>query len=131
MIRIALPFIETSQIVDASSNEVWRIMTDTSLWPRWGPSIRGVKCTDKHLKTDSTGSVQLFSGLWIKFVVTDFEEGRYWSWRMLGVHATGHRVEPLTTTHCRAVFEIPIIAAPYIVVCRVALKRISKLAVQT
>jgi hypothetical protein len=127
MLKIAFPFVEISEEVDAPCNEVWRVMTDTSLWPRWGPSIRNVECPDKHIKRGSTGRIQLFSGLWIKFVVTDLEEERYWTWRILGVPATGHRVEPIGTNRCRAGFEIPIFAAPYLMVCKVALNRIGKL----
>jgi hypothetical protein len=128
MLKIVFPFVEISQTIDASSDQVWRIMTDTSLWPIWGPSIRKVECADKYVKIGSTGSVQLFSILWVRFLVTELEEGRHWSWRILGMRATGHRVESLSTTRCQAVFQIPIFAAPYVIVCKVALNRISKLA---
>ncbi len=127
MLKIAFPFIEVSHIIDAPSHDVWRIMTDTRLWPRWGPSVREIECTDTHLKAGSTGRLQLFWPLWVKFVITEFEEGKYWSWHILGLRATGHRVEPISATRCRAVFTIPIFAAPYVVVCELALKRIREL----
>ena len=131
MLSVTFPFIEIRQTVEAPSYEVWNVMTDTSLWPCWGPSIRRVECADRPIKAGSTGRVQLISGLWIKFVVTNLVEGRYWSWHILGVRATGHRVEPINTTRCLAIFEIPIFAAPYIIVCKVALDRIRKLAGST
>ncbi len=128
MLEIASPYLKVSRRISAPSGEVWRILTDTQLWPYWGPSVRKAECTERYVKAGSTGRVQLFSATWVKFVVTDFEEGRYWSWRVLGIRATGHWVEPLSDTYCRAGFEIPMLAAPYAVVCWVALKRISKLA---
>ncbi len=128
MLKIAFPFIEIGQVIDAPSDDIWRIMTDTHLWPRWGPSVRNVECADRHIKAGSTGRVQLLSGFWVRFVIIDFDERRYWSWRVLGARATGHRVEPLSTTRCQASFEIPIFTAPYVVVCKVALNRIRKLA---
>ncbi len=101
MLNVAYPFIEIRQAVEAPSDEVLNIMTDTSLRPRWGPSIRRVECADRHIKAGSTGRVQLISGLWIKFVVTNLDG-------VLGVLATGHRVERISTTRCLAIFEIPI-----------------------
>lgn len=131
MLKIAFPSIEIRQAIEVPSYEVWNIMTDTSLWPRWGPSVRRVECADRRIKAGSTGRVQLMPGIWIKFVVTSLVEGRYWSWHILGVRATGHRVEPINKTHCLAIFEIPILAFPYIIICKVALNRIRKLARST
>ena len=131
MLKVTYPLIEIGQAVEAPSDEVWNIMTDTSLWPRWGPSIRRVECADRHIRAGSTGRVQLVSGIWIKFVVTGLAEGRYWSWNVLGVRATGHRVEPIDQTHCLAIFEVPIFAAPYVIVCKLALHRIRKLVRST
>jgi hypothetical protein len=41
-----------------------------------------------------------------------------------GIPATGHRVEPLGPERCRVVFEVPLLAAPYLAVCRVAALKI-------
>jgi hypothetical protein len=65
-------------------------------------------------------------GLWVPFVITDFEIDRYWSWRVLGIRATGHRVERLAEGLCRLTFEVPIFGAPYVIVCREAVARIAK-----
>jgi hypothetical protein len=62
----------------------------------------------------------------LPFAISTFEPGARWSWRVAGVPATGHRVEP-TSDGCRIVFEVPIVAAPYAAVCRVALRRLARL----
>ncbi len=131
MFKIAFPFLEVSHTIDASSHDVWRIMTDTRLWPYWGPSVHEVKCTDTVVRVGSTGRIKLFKSFWVKFAITEFEEGKYWSWHILGFRTTGHRVEPISATRCRAVFMVPIFAAPYVVVCKMALKRIDELASNT
>ncbi len=128
MLEIASPYAKVSRRISAPAGDVWRVLTDTRLWPSWGPSVRNVECTERYVNAGSTGRVRLISAIWVKFVVTDFVQGRYWSWRVLGIQATGHWVEPLGDSRCRAGFEIPLFAAPYTVICWVALKRISKLA---
>jgi hypothetical protein len=60
-----------------------------------------------------------------------FEPVRYWDWRVGGITATGHRVDPLGPHHCRLAFTMPRWAAPYRVICRAALKRIERLLAQS
>jgi hypothetical protein len=47
--------------------------------------------------------------------------------RSFGINATGHRVEPLDESSCRLVFQVPLWAAPYLVVCKIAVDRIVQL----
>jgi hypothetical protein len=78
----------------------------------------------------------------VRFRVTDCADYR-WTWAVsppvtdvlrnaldLGptLPATGHRVEPLGSERCRVTFEIPPLAAPYVVVCRRALGTLERLA---
>ena len=128
MFKLAFPYVELWKKIEAPSGKVWRIMTDTYTWPRWGPSIRNVKCEDRSIKAGSTGRVQLPFGLWINFVVTDLEEGSYWSWHVFGIRATGHRIVPVSKNCCWVIFETPLYAAPYTVVCKIAIERIRVLA---
>ena len=128
MIKIAFPNIETSKTVHASAETLWRILTETNQWTRWGPSVRSVACSHRVISHDSTGRIQTALGFWLPFEVTEFSLGRFWSWRVGGIRATGHRIEPLSKNSCRVVFEVPLVAAPYVLICHMAIKRIVQLA---
>lgn len=120
------PAVTVARVVDAPPEAVWDLLIDTRRWPEWGPSITGVECADRRIEEGSTGRVRTIGGLWIPFEVTACE--RYgWTWRVAGIPATGHRVEPLTEG-CRVAFEVPVLATPYVPVCRIALSRIAALA---
>lgn len=86
------------------------------------------------------GTVRLVGGLSLPFEIETCSDGR-WTWRVCGLRATGHRVEPapidtgdggdtedVRPERCRAVFEIPVLAAPYAVVCLRALSHLDYLA---
>ena len=61
------------------------------------------------------------------FEVTRFEEGRSWSWSVAGHPATDHVVEDRGADASRVTFGMPWIVTPYLVVCRVALRRLDEL----
>lgn len=115
-----------SRDIDADPDRVWDLFVDTRQWPVWGPSITAVECSDRRIQAGTTGRVRTVGGLWVPFVVTSCADYR-WTWRVAGVPATGHRVDPLDG-RCRAAFELPLLAAPYAVVCRRALKTLERLA---
>jgi hypothetical protein len=119
--------IKVGRNIDASSATVWRMITDTHSWVRWGPSIIAVECDERSIRGGSQGRIKTRLGFWVPFVVTTYEHGRYWHWRVGGIPATGHRVEPLAAEQCRLVFEVPAWAAPYAMICRLALHRITRL----
>ena len=119
--------MQTETIIAASSKRVWRVLTDTKCWPRWGPSVRAVRCRDRFIQSGSKGSVRSFFGVWLPFEITDFVPEKKWSWRVMHIEATGHRVETLTPDKCRLVFEVPHIAAPYLLVCKIAALRIRRI----
>jgi hypothetical protein len=113
--------IAVSRVIDAPEETVWRLFVDTRRWPEWGPSVAAVECTDRVIREGSTGRVRVARvGLWVPFVVETCADRR-WTWRVAGVRATGHRVEPLGVNRCRATFEVPLFAAAYVPVCRRAL----------
>jgi hypothetical protein len=122
-----LPNTEISRRVNASPRAVWDLLTDTSRWVEWGPSVHTVECSERYIQLGSKGRVRTAVGLWAPFIVTEMEDGRYWSWKVFGVPATGHRVDRLGKDACRLVFEVPIFAAPYIIVCGIALRRIARI----
>jgi hypothetical protein len=66
-------------------------------------------------------------GIWLPFVITEYEHVCFWSWEVADVKATGHRIQAIETGGCYLWFEVPMIAAPYTLVCQMALGRISNL----
>lgn len=127
MIRLGFPDMKIARTVPASPEAVWDLLTDTVRWTEWGPSVRAVACVERYIRKGSRGWVGTPLGFRLPFVVTEWEEGRYWRWRVAGIRATGHRVEPRARNSCLVLFEVPLVAAPYLVVCKVALDRIAAL----
>jgi hypothetical protein len=114
--------------IDAPASVAWRLLVDTSEWPRWGPSVRAVEAPSRVIGPGMRGRVQTATGLWLPFEITHWEPERAWTWRVAGVPATGHRVESLGPQRCRVSFLIPRWAPFYRPVCRSALRRIAALA---
>ena len=69
-------------------------------------------------------------GVRLSFEITAHEDGVRWAWTVAGVPATDHTVEALGAERCRVGFGVPWPAALYLVVCRVALRRLESLAMQ-
>ena len=63
----------------------------------------------------------------LPYTVTAFEPGRYWSWSVAGIPATGHRIVP-QGGGCVVTFTVPWWAPAYLPVCALALRRIERLA---
>jgi len=118
--------IETGLTMDRPCAVVWDLLTDTTQWPRWGPSVRLVRSSHRYIRLGTTGHVLTALGVWVPFIITEMTHGRSWSWQVLGIPATGHRVDRIGRDGCRLVFQIPFFGAPYIIVCRMALHRISR-----
>ena len=116
--------LRTSIEVDAPVEAAWGLLTDTRAWVRWGPSVRAVDCARAHIAPGTRGRVQTAPGVWLPFEVTRLT-ARDWSWRVGGVPATSHRVIPLPEKRCRIEIGVPRWAAPYLIVCRAALRRIA------
>lgn len=125
MIRKLFPFIIVARAIHADCEALWDLITDTTRWLEWGPSISQVRCQDRHLQKGSRGHVRTVLGFWAPFIISEWEDGCYWSWRVFGIRATGHRVESIGPTQSRLVFEVPIYAAPYAIICFLAAKRIA------
>ncbi len=115
-----------SKQLDAPGNRVWRLITDTRTWQHWGPSVRAVDCDDRFIHAGSSGRIRTPVGVWVPFIVGAFEPESFWDWRVAGVPATGHRVEPLGPNRCRLTFTVPAWAFGYGLVCRLALLRIDR-----
>ena len=117
-----------ARTIAACPETTWRVISDLELWSQWGPSIRDVQPRDLPLRSGLHGRVLTVAGIWLPFEITEVTEGRSWEWRVLGVPATAHLVEPVGRQHSRVSFGLPILALPYAFVCAVALRRIEKLA---
>jgi len=126
-IRIRWWCIEVKRKFAAPAQELWDLLTDTQKWPQWGPSVVAVQSPERYIKLHTTGKVLTLLGWWAPFTITEFEEGRYWSWRVHGVQATGHRLIQERSDQCTVIFEVPPAAAPYVFFCALALDRIAKL----
>ena len=116
------------RLIDAPADTVWSVFIDTQRWPDWGPSITAVESANRRIETGTTGHVRTVGGLWLPFTVTSVSDSR-WTWRIGPIKATGHRVEA-KGGRCRAGFEIPWFAAPYVLVCWWALRSIDRLAME-
>jgi hypothetical protein len=124
MIRVAIPDIEISRVVAASPDRVWELLTDTLAWEQWGPSIIAVQSSDRYIRNGSHGQIKTALRFWVPFQVTEFDPGNHWSWQIFGIRATGHRLEKVDKARCRLVFQVPLWAAPYLIVCKIGLDRI-------
>lgn len=104
---------------------VWKLLVDLDAWPKWGPTIRGARLDPQHteLGLHATGTVQTSLLVSVPFEVTEFDSGRSWAWRVAGVPATRHRVDPVPGG-TRASMDVQWWQAPYLAVCSIALRRI-------
>lgn len=114
--------------VAAPPDVVWGLLVDLAAWPVWGPTVRRAEL-DAALGLGSRGRVWTPVGVPLPFVVTAFEPGRRWSWRVAGVPATTHAVSP-DGRGTRVSMGAPIWAPAYLPVLTTALRRIERLALE-
>ena len=122
---------EVSARLETSTSTVWKLITDTQTWPQWGPSLTEVDCPERYIRGGLTGHIRTLAGIWLPFTIERFDSGAYWDWRVAGIAATGHRVEPKGPGLCSLTFTVPIWAVGYGFVCRVALNRIKRMLFNT
>jgi hypothetical protein len=107
----------------------WQLLIEIGQWPRWGPSVHRAVLDDgaAAISAGAQGTVWTAVRVPVRFVVTDFEPGRRWAWKVAGVNATGHEVIA-APGGCRVRFEVPWWATAYLPLCAAALVTIDKLA---
>ena len=118
----------THRDIEVSPDIAWELLTNTTHWPMWGPSVQGADIDGGRLCQGAAGRVTTSLGLTLPFEITAYDEGARWAWRVAGVPATDHTVVPLGPGRCRVGFGVPWLAAPYLAVCRSALARLDRLA---
>lgn len=118
------------RLINTPAREVWQVLTDTSLWPEWGPSVTGVNCSSRFIFDNSQGRIKTRLGLWVPFQITSFKTEREWAWAVGGINATGHRIVPVKADSCILFFDMPIWAVPYSMICWLALRRIERIAMR-
>jgi len=109
---------------------VWAVLSDTRLWPTWGPSITrvAVEGTDVVVHKGMRGRVCTVFGWTLPFEIDHVEPGKSWTWRVAGVKATGHEVLPDGAQGAWIVFTMPVWALFYAAVCLWAARKIALLA---
>lgn len=120
--------MQVSQVIRAPAVNVWGVLINTDQWSTWGPSVKDVSCSQQFISAELEGRVQTVFGIWIDFEITSFEPLSYWHWKVAGIPATGHRLKKIDDISCELIFELPLFAFPYALICRQAINRIAQLA---
>ncbi|WP_428341701.1 SRPBCC family protein [Mycobacterium sp.] len=117
------------RFIAAPPSVVWDVLVDLDAWPKWGPTVSGAWLDPPHtrLELGATGSVRTPLGFAAPFTITEFEAGRHWAWKVAGIPATHHRVEP-ADGGARASMSAPLWATAYLSVCAIALRRIEAIS---
>lgn len=113
------------RLIAAPPSAAWGVLVDLDAWPRWGPTVSAGRLDPAYteLGLHATGVVQTAVRFSVPFEVTEFEPGRHWAWKVAGIPATHHRVEPVGDC-ARVSMAVPWWAGPYLAVCALALQRI-------
>jgi hypothetical protein len=127
MIKITANRVSVGKYYRASPRVVWDVITDTAQWHQWGPTVKRVQLPERFIRKGSRGRVLTVSGIWLPFIVYEYEHARFWRWKVANIKATGHRIQADETGGCYLWFDVPILAAPYFLVCQLALVRIESL----
>ena len=127
MLKITAAQVSVGDRYQFSPLVLWDIITDTEKWPRWGPTVKQVRLPERIIHQGSKGKVLTSLNIWLPFEILEYEHPRYWTWKVASVKATGHRIQALDDKACILWFDVPLMAAPYTLVCRMALARIGKL----
>ena len=117
--------LAVDKLIAAPASAAWDVLVDLDAWPKWGPTVSAGRLDPPYtaLALHATGTVQTAVGFSVPFTVTEFEPGRYWAWRVAGIPAPHHRVEPVGDC-ARVSIAVPWWAGPYLAVCLLALRRI-------
>ena len=122
-----LPFLETGIEINAPAAAAWVVLTDTRLWIEWRATITAVESEERFIRLGSRGWITTVTGMRLPFVISEYDPGHRWRWKIAGIPVAGHRVEAIDPLRCRVIFEVPILAAAYLPAYRIAAVRIRRL----
>lgn len=126
MFNLLRSYFNVSRIIQTTPDALWDMLTDTMRWSEWGPTVKAVQSDGRYIRAGSTGHVKTVFGFWAPFAITEWADGQYWSWRVFNIRATGHRIQSIDGKRCRLIFEVPLWAGPYAIICRIAADRIAR-----
>jgi Polyketide cyclase / dehydrase and lipid transport len=110
--------------IDAAPESVWQRLVDLDAWPQWGLTVARAELTGAdELSLGARGTVWTPIGAPLPFEITEFVPLRRWAWRVAGIAATQHGVDP-EGDGCRLWMSAPVWAPAYLPVLAVALRRI-------
>ncbi|THB72054.1 MAG: hypothetical protein D6B25_17555 [Desulfobulbaceae bacterium] len=130
MIRLKSGRLVIDRDIASAAEIVWDCLTDTRLWKEWGPSVSEVVCDHQYIKQAVQGRIRTAMGFWVSFSISEYRHLSFWQWRVAGYRATGHTLETLGPQSCRLAFDMPLLAAPYLFICYLALRRIERLCLE-
>jgi hypothetical protein len=106
---------------------VWDLIARFEHWPAWGTTVEAVEPPAGQVRVGVKGRVKTIVGPWLPFEITAVIEGVSWGWKVAGIPATGHQIEPIDTG-CRVTFTAPVWAPFYLPVLHRALVRLERSA---
>ncbi|WP_275571797.1 SRPBCC family protein [Mycolicibacterium vanbaalenii] len=116
-----------SRDVEASADAVWHVLTDLEAWLQWGPSVVRAELDGAAFELGATGRIWTPVGVPLPFAISELDQGRSWGWRVAGVPATRHGVQP-RNDGSRVWMSAPAWAPGYLPVLAIALRRIEAMA---
>ncbi len=114
-----------SRFVAATPEAAWELLASTGNWTQWGPSVTAVEPANAVLSEGLAGRIRTPFGVWLPFRITHLQPQHSWTWSVLGIPATSHRVDAVPGG-CRVTFGVPDLAVPYLLICRWGLHRIAR-----
>lgn len=120
--------LAVDRFIAAPSETVWNLLVDLEAWPKWGATVTAARLDEGDVLTlGVTGLVWTPVGIPLPFTIDEFVPGRSWGWRVAGVPATRHGVDP-EGDGCRVWMTGPLWAPAYVPVLALALARIDEMA---
>ena len=126
MFKLSRSHFNISRVIQTTPDKLWDMLTDTMQWTEWGPTVKAVRFQSRYIRAGATGHVKTVFGFWAPFVISEWADGQYWSWHVFNIRATGHRIEVVDGRCCRLIFEVPLWAGPYGIICKIAADRIAR-----